>query len=191
MAHRPLRLLVSVALLSSTACAEQRIRIAPSATATQPPNAEQMVNAHNRWRAQVNVPPLTWSNQLQQQAQTWANRLKERNQCQMQHSPADGKTGENLFWASPVTHTYSNRPTQLTLQETDSNKVVDAWGSEVKDYDYSSNRCIAGEQCGHYTQMVWKSSTEVGCAKAICDDLSQVWVCNYAPAGNWRGEWPY
>ncbi len=172
-------------------CQAQPIIIPPEPSATAMPAASQLVAAHNRWRAQVNVPPLSWSEPLQQQAQDWANHLKTNNQCKMRHSASNGKTGENLYWGSPITQTSSNRPPQLSLQTVSAARVVDAWGSEVTDYDYQNNRCASGKICGHYTQMVWRSSREVGCAKAICDDLSQVWVCNYAPAGNWRGERPY
>ena len=46
--------------------------------------------------------------------------------------------------------------------------------------------------CGHYTQMVWQTSTKVGCAMAVCEDSQeQVWVCQYQPAGNWVGKKPY
>jgi pathogenesis-related protein 1 len=45
--------------------------------------------------------------------------------------------------------------------------------------------------CGHYTQVVWKNSMEVGGGMAICDNKSQVWVCNYNPPGNVEGEKPY
>jgi len=183
--------LLLVASFLASGCQAKRIIIPPDPSATAMPATDQLVTAHNRWRAQVNVPPLSWSNTLQQQAQGWANQLKTNNQCNMRHSAANGKTGENIFWASPLTQTSRNRPPQLSLQKVSAERVVNAWGSEVTDYDYQNNRCASGKICGHYTQMVWRSSREVGCAKAICADLSQVWVCNYAPAGNWRGERPY
>ncbi len=71
--------------------------------------------------------------------------------------------------------------------------AVDSWASEVPWYDYASNSCNApaGKSCGHYTQVVWAKSTEVGCGVAICDDKGQVWVCNYKPAGNYSGQKPY
>jgi PadR family transcriptional regulator len=44
--------------------------------------------------------------------------------------------------------------------------------------------------CGHYTQIVWSNTREVGCGVAR-DSNREVWVCNYNPPGNWIGERPY
>jgi len=45
-------------------------------------------------------------------------------------------------------------------------------------------------KAGHYTQMVWFTTTEVGCAVYQCDSIILV-VCNYNPTGNWVGKHPY
>jgi pathogenesis-related protein 1 len=67
--------------------------------------------------------------------------------------------------------------------------VVDAWGNEVNYYSYADNSCSG--VCGHYTQLVWQSTREVGCAMAVCGDKAQIWVCTYHPAGNFVGQKPY
>lgn len=155
--------------------------------------AEQstLVAAHNRWRATVGVGRLTWADDLAVRAQAWANNLGQNNHCAMQHSRNrdDGavKIGENLYWASPVIWSNGRREVQAIA----SDKVVDAWGSEVKDYSYAGNSCRPGQMCGHYTQVVWRDTREVGCAAYVCGDASQVWVCQYRPAGNWVGQQPY
>lgn len=146
----------------------------------------EMVSAHNTWRGQVATPNLKWSPTLANTAQAWADSLKNNQACKMVHSHADG-VGENLFWASPLT--YSTGKTEL--QAVSPTKTATSWGDEKKDYSYSSNTCAAGKICGHYTQVVWKNTTDVGCGKAICSDKSQVWVCQYAPAGNYIGQKPY
>lgn len=158
-----------------------------------PVSQDDMIAAHNRWRAEVGVGPVTWSAAMQNRAEKWANELKTRG-CGMKHSGP----GENLYWASPQKSATSkdangNWIWKNSLQAVDAAKVVDSWGSEKSWYDYASNRCHApaGKSCGHYTQVVWKNSTEIGCAKAVCNDYSQVWVCNYAPAGNMIGSKPY
>ncbi len=157
------------------------------------PKPADMVAAHNEWRAKVGTAPLKWSNDLQAKSQAWANELK-KNGCGMKHSGP----GENLYWASPRKSANSKDANgqwiwQNSLQAVSDQQVVDSWGSEVQWYDYASNSCNApaGKACGHYTQVIWNTTTEVGCANAVCDDFSQVWVCQYAPAGNYVGKKPY
>ena len=105
----------------------------------------------------------------------------------MLHSSPDGKYGENLFWGSAVKWTDGRIEEQLIS----SKQVVDDWGSEKIDYDYTSNDCTTGKMCGHYTQVIWGDSTKVGCGMAMCDaSKEQVWVCRYQPAGNWIGKKP-
>ena len=76
-----------------------------------------------------------------------------------------------------------------------------SWVGEQQDYDHASNSCAAGQECGHYTQIVWKDTTGVGCAKFSCTSNSPFgsfaggkWdfsVCDYSPAGNVVGQSPY
>ena len=63
--------------------------------------------------------------------------------------------------------------------------------SERSNYSYDSNSCAPGEDCGHYTHIVWRDTREVGCGVATGADGSGVWVCNYNPAGNVDSESPY
>jgi pathogenesis-related protein 1 len=151
-------------------------------------DAKEMLAAHNRWRSTVSVPPLTYSPELAASAQLWADNLMQTNQCQMKHSAPDGNYGENLYWASAIEWSNGKRE----LQKVNPKKIVDSWAGERADYDYAHNRCAPGKMCGHYTQVVWRSTTEVGCAVAVCGNtLEQVWVCQYRPAGNWIGRKPY
>ncbi len=148
----------------------------------------ELVATHNHWRATVGVPPLTYSAALAASSQSWANQLKQTQQCKMKHSKSEGAYGENLYWASAVLWSDGKRELQKVL----SSKVVDDWASERTDYNYQLNSCTPGKMCGHFTQVVWRSTTKVGCAIAICEDSKeQVWVCQYQPAGNWVGEKPY
>jgi pathogenesis-related protein 1 len=156
------------------------------AVALTPTEREDMVAAHNRWRREAGVPAVRWSPAIAASAQQWADHLQQTRNCNMTHS-ATRALGENLYWASPMR--YSNGATRL--QEVTPARVTDSWGNEKQDYDYASNTCARGRVCGHYTQVVWRITTDIGCAKAVCGDHSQVWVCNYAPPGNWRGQRPY
>jgi len=149
---------------------------------------DEIVAAHNKWRAEVGVGALSYSTELEVSAQAWADNLKQTNHCQMKHSAPAGRYGENIFWASALLWSDGRRE----LQKVSSAKPVDSWGSEIHDYNYEKNTCTPGKMCGHYTQMVWRTSAKVGCAYAVCEDSQeQVWVCQYQPAGNWVGSKPY
>ena len=179
-----------------TAVKNETIENTPTPTAEKP--AEQpddrfarTAAAHNRIRGEKNLPPLSWSDSLASYAGEWANQLAAGKDCNMEHRPGSGtfkqEHGENLYWASARVWTDGRREVQaVTIDE-----VVNDWASEVKDYDYASNTCSPGKQCGHYTQVVWKDTTSVGCAYKQCGDSSQLWVCNYSPAGNIIGQKPY
>ena len=141
-----------------------------------------MLAAHNQWRSKTGVPALKWSNDLAGSSQKWADQLA-RNGCRSKHST--GKYGENIYWAGAAQRSDGTSSVQKIIDR----DAVDAWGNEVQDYDYASNSCHG--VCGHYTQVVWKSTTEVGCGMAICSDKAQLWVCQYTPRGNMVGEKPY
>ena len=146
---------------------------------------------------------LSWEPELAGIADEWAEHLAQTNDCNMEHRPSreaswtengvaytgtgnyvNGKfIGENLYWEF-----HSVTPTPLAAPAT----IVNAWASEVVDYDYETNSCTPGAMCGHYTQVVWAQTTHVGCSYRVCEgDGTQVWVCNYYPAGNTVGERPY
>ncbi len=148
----------------------------------------QLLGSHNDWRAKVGVSPLKWSADVAKVAQTYANQLA-KNGCSMDHSDSD--YGENIYWASAQRVVKSSGQRVNQVQAVSGEAVVNAWGSEVEDYDYASNTCAQGAVCGHYTQVVWSNTKTVGCGMALCADKAQVWVCNYAPAGNFMGEKPY
>jgi pathogenesis-related protein 1 len=156
--------------------------IAGAEPSAQPVNPTEIVNAHNAWRKLVGAPALTYSDTLAASAQAWADHLKATNNCSMQHS--NGAVGENLYWAGA----WSNGPAQTVSSQA----VVDSWASEKANYTYATNSCAAGKVCGHYTQVVWKNTTAVGCGMAVCDSpKNQVWACQYSPAGNYVGQSPY
>ncbi len=152
-------------------------------------NTDMITTAHNDLRKKYQSPPLKYSKQLENAARKWAKKL-QKDGCGMVHSHGKvGSFGENLYWASAkkTANTKDNQGQWIwhnQLQQTDERAVVQAWYDEVRWYDYESNSCEEGEMCGHYTQVIWNTTTKLGCAVMACDDRSQVWVCEYAPAGN-------
>lgn len=146
-----------------------------------------VLNAHNVVRTKHGLTPLKWSNALADYSQQWANHLGRGNHCQIRHRGGAPKYGENLYRASALEWSDGrNELLPITIKN-----VVKAWTDEEKWYDYSRNRCQPGQKCGHYTQIVWRDTTEVGCAVKICPNKSQTWVCSYNPPGNYQGVRPY
>ncbi|MDF5711941.1 MAG: CAP family protein [Nostoc sp. S4] len=126
---------------------------------------------HNKYRAEVGVPPLQWSENLAASAQKWANHLAATGT--FEHSGA----GENL--ASGTAGAYS--VTQL----------IDLWGHEKKNFKNGIFPDVSTtghwENVGHYTQVVWRKTREVGCGLASGHGKDFL-VCHYNPAGNFIGQ---
>lgn len=144
-----------------------------------------MLAAHNEVRLDHNLNPLTWSNKLAVSAQGWSDKLKTE-QCEMRHD-LDSPYGENIYWESLIGGGVE------VMVSSDRDPVV-WWANEEKFYNYDKNTCRRGEQCGHYTQLVWADTTEVGCGVSSCiegDERRDLWVCRYNPPGNYEGMQPY
>ena len=150
-----------------------------------------MTQAHNDLRLKYQSPPLTYSRALEEVAENWAKRLQSKG-CQMSHSL--GETGENIYWASPYTsiktNSNGNKTRTNSLQNITDKQVTQTWYEEVKWYDYDTNQCKKGKVCWHYTQVIWNTTRKLGCAAIACKDFSQIWVCEYAPAGNINMRYP-
>ena len=149
------------------------------------------INAHDTYRANVNPPAanpiqqLVWSPDLATEASNWAS------QCAFAHSGTPG-VGENIYVTSARTPNVTNF---------DPNSAISSWGAEKQYYNYNTNSCEGNNVCGHYTQMVWANSKNLGCGVQDCPNLKNVppsWpnggtlvVCQYTPQGNWVGQRPY
>ena len=185
--------LIFAAALAISSCSTTADTSLASATLPLSGNEiiEDFLPAHNAIRSQHRLPSLKWSPQLAGYAQQWADQLRQRNNCHMKHRPGSGRFaqqyGENLFWAGPIRWSDGRLERAAYTAE----MITDAWADEKRDYRYRSNSCRRGKICGHYTQIVWRDTQEIGCAKTVCRDQSQLWVCNYNPPGNWRGKRPY
>ena len=152
--------------------------LAMAATMMNPSQAQNSpqdyVSPHNSARAAVGVGAVSWSTKLQAYAQSYAN--QRIGDCRLRHS--GGPYGENIYWGSSTNFMAA--------------RAMNSWVGEKKDYDYGSNSCAAGKQCGHYTQIVWRASTSIGCARVVCNNNRGVFIiCSYEPAGNVVGRKPY
>jgi uncharacterized protein YkwD len=152
------------------------LRIAPPPprapdTAAVPEAMRGIVEAHNARRAAHCAPPLAWSTEVAAVAQRYADQLRAGG-CNLNHS--SGPYGENLFGASPA----GGATTAA---------VVESWYGEVAQYNFA--RPGFGMDTGHFTQVVWRGTTRLGCGVARCAD-SEVWVCNYDGPGNVEGQFP-
>lgn len=140
---------------------------APSASyTTQSSLIDSTLNSTNYFRSQHNATALTWNTSLADAASSWAST------CQWRHS--GGATGENLALG------YPNMPS-----------AIDAWGNERTLYDFSAPTGF-GHETGHFTQLVWKDTTFLGCAAVDCSGKNSlkgyVVVCEYWPPGNVVGQ---
>ena len=129
-----------------------------------------MLNAHNAYRAKHCVPAMTWSADLAAGAQAWANGCKMSGNVFV-HS---GVPGENLRWSYPP-------------GSQGAASAVNSWYNEIGAYNF--NNPGFSSATGHFTQVIWRNSTQLGCAKAVCGN-NDYWVCRYGPAGNITGQFP-
>jgi pathogenesis-related protein 1 len=157
-------------------------RAAPEAQGLTGGQEDEIVRAHNVWRERVDVQPLRWAADLAARAQARAEVLAAHG-CFIEHGPLPNDLGENLYHVSPLQYSGDHKD---ELYDVTATQVVDTWGMEFADYSSEHDTCAWNRQCGHYTQIVWASTREVGCGRSICPTLGQVWVCNYRPRGNIR-----
>jgi len=127
---------------------------------------KELLQLHNQKRKHHNASNLSLSDNLNTLAQAWAERLAA-TQC-LQHRPNSGY-GENVGYCS-----------------SGASQVVENWYLECKRYDYAK----PSTNCGHFTQIVWKGSEEVGFGLATSKDGDCVYVvANYNPPGNVMGQY--
>ncbi|HEY6578024.1 MAG TPA: CAP family protein [Rhizomicrobium sp.] len=138
----------------------------------------ELLATQNKYRVEVGVPALKWSNDLAASAQKWAHQLADDVHA-LKHSGGAGK-GENIAMST------AGRATLAQL--------VDSWGAERHYFIESSfpnvSRTGSWSAVAHYTQMIWRNTTEVGCGLATGGGNDYL-VCQYAPQGNFMGEKVY
>lgn len=156
---------------------------------------QEFVDAHNLARSNVEPPAadmqvLEWDDEIAEVSKKIVRR------CEFKHSASSERTlpgypyglGENIFVGMSRYH--SHKPGYMTQK----------WDEERKYYNYDDLTCLPNKMCGHYTQVVWSSTTKIGCAIAVCPSgikytsfsvIDLISICHYGPPGNWRGRKPY
>ncbi|KAG5443963.1 GLIPR1-like protein 1 [Clonorchis sinensis] len=150
----------------------------------------EMVRLHNEARDKIltcsvsgqppakSMPHLSWHAGLAEKAQQLAD------QCRVGHDKAEERKVPDFDYVG-----------QNWAGVQDIETAVRMWFEEHVNYDFSTGNCRQG-MCGHYTQVVWASTTHIGCGVRDCRDTGSFpyglsIVCNYGPAGNFVGAKPY
>ena len=150
---------------------------------------QQAVKVHNEARKEVGVDKLIWSSKLQNDATIYAQELAKKDKG-LAHSNALGDQGENLYLSYEFK--IVNNVTSNVFSKTPLKDASVAWYNEIKDYSYASIKMDSlFPKVGHYTQMIWSTTKEVGIGKARSKSGKVYVVARYYPAGNILGKPPY
>ncbi|WVR08174.1 hypothetical protein IAU60_005220 [Kwoniella sp. DSM 27419] len=136
-----------------------------TSAATSP---DAFVTWHNEARAKYGVKPVTWNNDLASYAQQHA-------------SPCAGLARTGGPYGENVVAGLSGWTTSAGLMQ--------QWLDQSSAYTSSH-----AENAPYFTQVVWKSTTQIGCASVDCPAGTQMAgqtyvMCEYKPAGNVAGQY--
>ncbi|KAG2494171.1 hypothetical protein HYH03_007805 [Edaphochlamys debaryana] len=150
---------------------------------TDCPDAQKLLDAANRFRATHSAPPLEWSTRLASDSQAYAEELAKKS-CKLEHD----SYGENLMRVSSV-----------PAPDKSCAGAINAWYGEVNWYDFTTPNAFRenwSNNVGHFTQLVWKGSSQIGCGVATAEERTvfpsgkvfmggcKVIVCRFNPYGN-------
>ncbi|XP_041481165.1 Golgi-associated plant pathogenesis-related protein 1-like [Lytechinus variegatus] len=126
---------------------------------------QSVVDAHNKLRSERGLPNLAWAEDISTSASNWAQNISEKGYLQNSDNQV---LGENIL---------------MTTEDVNGDEVVSRWLQEEKLFDYDNMRWQRGTS--RFTQMIWRSSTEIGVAKVpLRNKKGFVIVANYRPRGN-------
>ena len=135
----------------------------------------ESLTKHNELRKLHSSPELKINKQLNIIAQKYAEYLASKNK--FQHSKNkynDENLGENLYCCSGTI--------------LNGNEMTEEWYNEIEDYDFNKHEKSENINCGHFTQVIWNGSKEVGFGGAMSKKGVWYGVANYYPAGNILGD---
>ncbi|KAL6061798.1 hypothetical protein STEG23_022386 [Scotinomys teguina] len=139
-----------------------------------------ILSLHNRLRSQVQPPAanmqrMDWNESLAQIAQARA-------------ALCGTSTTPNLASAPRHTPQVGWNTQLLPVGSTSFVEVVNLWFAEGLQYRHGDTECAHNATCTHYTQLVWATSSQLGCGRHLCSvdqTAMEAFVCAYSPGGNW------
>lgn len=142
---------------------------------------QTVLDRHNRARAALGLPGLRWNDALAAAARAYAEQLARTRRFEhAPHPPGQVPQGENLWMGTRGAYRYD--------------EMLGHWLAEKRYYrarptpDFSTTGDY--RDVAHYTQMVWRATTDMGCAIAS-NDSDDYLVCRYLPGGNVVGRMAY
>lgn len=133
----------------------------------------EILDPSNVFRDQYCLRRLTWDPQLAQVARDWAMA------CRAVHStpPRAENAYASYLTAAGRTVPSGSYPNANYVGE----NLAYVWGQLATNQGWTDEQqfwtcgqpysaCVAGEQCGHFTQIVWNHTSAVGCARVQCDN---------------------
>ena len=155
------------------------LAVAGTVAIAEPPQGNidrQILHLHNQARADRQLPGLQWNADLAKAARGWARTLAAEGRLRHSGWKERNGTGENL-WIG--TRGYYGPAS-----------MIGAFINEKQDFHPGIfpkvSRTGRWEDVGHYTQIIWPDTQQVGCALARSGGVD-VLVCRYWPAGNYIG----
>ncbi|WP_076744341.1 CAP domain-containing protein [Sphingomonas jeddahensis] len=184
MAAMPLQRHLAALALLLAGCAQAPERVVERDLAEAPPPRDPaqlrrvMMGGHDRARAEAGVPPLTWDSRLAASARTYAEEMARTGRfahADQPHGPM--REGENLWTGTRGAYRYD--------------EMIGHWIAERRDFvngvTPAFSRTGKWQDVSHYTQIVWRNTTRVGCAMTS-NKRDDFLVCRYSPSGNVVGE---
>lgn len=120
-------------------------------------DAEATLNLHNQARAAAGTAPLVWNEAIAQSAQGWADSCRVGSHSYLGY-------GENISWGPGQSCSASSQQ----------------WIAEGANWIHGMGFTMG---TGHFTQVMWRSTTQIGCGLSNCGGTNFV-VCQYDTPGN-------
>ena len=134
---------------------------------------KQSLEIHNKLREKHHVQPLKLNKELCKIAENYSKELAKKNSFEHSNNKYQGKNlGENLFMCQG--------------KSINGYDMSQSWYDEINDYSFKNATFKSGT--GHFTQLIWKNSTDVGFGYCKNDKGIYIGVANYFPAGNYMGQ---